>query len=133
MMVVLIVVSKSIENIICLNYNSNLSQDCYERSGSDQVHRRRHTIAIGMIRTVTPTKYNVRRFAGAVIILLALSAMVNCKYVIEFMLAAAAKIGSVLFKDTKSNVVNCKDNSDAKYRFAKNDKQHYSRVPFTRL
>lgn len=51
-----------------------------------------------------------------------MSAMMNCKSVIELVLATAAEIGGVLFKDTKSDVINCKDNSDAKYRFAKNDK-----------
>ena len=57
----------------------------------------------------------------------------NYKDVIELVLATAAEIGSVLFKDTKSDVINRKNNSDAKYRFAKNDKQHYSCVPFAGL
>ena len=59
--------------------------------------------------------------------------MMNYKDVIELVLATAAEIGSVLFKDTKSDVINCEYNSDAKHRFAKNDKQHYSCIPFAGL
>ena len=63
-------------------------------------------------------------------ILLAGGTLVDYKGLIKFMLTAAAKISGMLFKDAKSDVINGKNNTDAKYRFAKYDEQHQSGIPF---
>jgi hypothetical protein len=57
-----------------------------------------------------------------IIALLAAGAGMGYANLVEIVFAAAAEVSSVPFKDGKSDVINCKDDTDTKYRFAKYDK-----------
>ncbi len=54
--------------------------------------------------------------------LLARHAVMDYESAVKLVPAAAAEVSCVLFKDTESDVINSKDNTDAKHRFAKYDK-----------
>ena len=62
-----------------------------------------------------------------------MSAVVHYERMIELMLAAPAKIGGMLFKDGKSDVIDGQDNADAEYGFAEYDKHHQASIPFARF